>query len=191
MGKIADILKTMDYGPAPEASDAVRGWLDGHKAGFGHFIGGAFTPPGELFDVHDPSTGRDDSPASRKARPPTSTPPSPPRAPRSPAGRRCPATSGRGISTRSPGSCRSASASSACWRASTTASRSARRATSTSRWSPAISITTPAGRSLIASEFPQARAGRRLRADRALELPAADAGLEGRARRSPAATPWC
>jgi aldehyde dehydrogenase (NAD+) len=57
MGKISDILKSMDYGPSPEASDAVRGWLDGHKAGFGHFIGGAFTAPGDLFDVHDPSTG--------------------------------------------------------------------------------------------------------------------------------------
>src|SRR4051794_8822551 len=58
MGKIADILKTMDYGPAPEASDAVRAWLDGHKAGFGLFIGGAFTKPGALFDVDDPSTGK-------------------------------------------------------------------------------------------------------------------------------------
>ncbi len=57
MGKISDILRTMDYGPSPEASDAVRGWLDGHKAGFGCFIGGAFTAPGDLFDVHDPSTG--------------------------------------------------------------------------------------------------------------------------------------
>ncbi len=57
MGKITDILKTMDYGPAPEASDAVRAWLDGHKAGFGHFINGKFTAPGELFEVHDPSTG--------------------------------------------------------------------------------------------------------------------------------------
>src|SRR5450432_3000176 len=57
MGEIAEILKTMDYGPSPESADAVRGWLDRHKAGFGHFIGGAFTPPGELFDVHDPATG--------------------------------------------------------------------------------------------------------------------------------------
>jgi aldehyde dehydrogenase (NAD+) len=57
MGKIADILKTMDYGPAPEASDAVRAWLEAHKAGFGHFIAGAFTAPGELFDAHDPATG--------------------------------------------------------------------------------------------------------------------------------------
>ena len=57
MGKIADILKTMSYGPAPEASDAVRGWLASHEAGFGHFIAGAFTPAGETFDVNDPATG--------------------------------------------------------------------------------------------------------------------------------------
>src|ERR1700755_2545674 len=47
----------MEYGPAPEASDAVRGWLADHKDGFGCFIGGALTKPGALFDVFDPSTG--------------------------------------------------------------------------------------------------------------------------------------
>ncbi len=57
MGKIADILKSMEYGPSPEASDAVRAWLADHNNGFGHFIGGAFTAPGDLFDVHDPATG--------------------------------------------------------------------------------------------------------------------------------------
>ena len=29
MGKIADILKTMEYGPSPEAADAVRGVAQG------------------------------------------------------------------------------------------------------------------------------------------------------------------
>jgi aldehyde dehydrogenase (NAD+) len=57
MGKIADILKTMSYGPSPEASDAVRAWLAAHEAGFGLFIDGAFTAPGALFDVADPATG--------------------------------------------------------------------------------------------------------------------------------------
>ena len=57
MGKITDILRTMEYGPSPEASDAVRAWLGERGKGFGHFIGGAFTKPGALFDVHDPSTG--------------------------------------------------------------------------------------------------------------------------------------
>ena len=57
MGKIADILKTMPYGPAPEASDAVRAWLGERKDGFGLFIDGRFGEPHDLFDVGDPSTG--------------------------------------------------------------------------------------------------------------------------------------
>ncbi len=57
MGKITDILKTLDYGPSPEASDAVRGWLSARKDGFGPFIAGGFAAPGALFDVQDPSTG--------------------------------------------------------------------------------------------------------------------------------------
>jgi aldehyde dehydrogenase (NAD+) len=56
MGKITDILKTMEYGPSPEASDAVRAWLLVHDQGFGHFINGGFTKPGALFEVRDPST---------------------------------------------------------------------------------------------------------------------------------------
>ena len=56
MNKIRDILDTMDYGPAPEDSKDVRAWLASHEAGFGHFIGGAFTKPkGETFEVHNPA----------------------------------------------------------------------------------------------------------------------------------------
>ncbi len=55
MPKIKEILATMDYGPAPEASDHVRAWLDAHKAGFGHFIDGAFTTPSKSFEVRDPA----------------------------------------------------------------------------------------------------------------------------------------
>jgi aldehyde dehydrogenase (NAD+) len=57
MGVIEDILRTMDYGPAPEGSENVRAWLEDHKAGFGHFINGAFLKPGDLFDVFNPATG--------------------------------------------------------------------------------------------------------------------------------------
>ena len=57
MTLIKDILRTMEYGPAPESSDHVRAWLDEHKAGFGHFIAGRFTKPGALFDVFNPATG--------------------------------------------------------------------------------------------------------------------------------------
>ena len=57
MGVIKDILRTMDYGPSPEGSEHVRAWLEEHKGGFGHFINGAFTKPGEMFDVFNPATG--------------------------------------------------------------------------------------------------------------------------------------
>ena len=57
MGKIADLMQTLDYGPSPESDEAVRGWLASHAKGFGHFIDGAFTKPGALFDVLDPARG--------------------------------------------------------------------------------------------------------------------------------------
>src|SRR3984957_6027765 len=57
MGLIKDILRTMDYGPSPESSEHVGVWLDEHKAGFGHFINGVFTKPGDLFDVFNPANG--------------------------------------------------------------------------------------------------------------------------------------
>jgi len=57
MGKITDILRTMDYGPSPESDEHVRAWLAAHRDGFGHFIGGRFTKPGALFDVNNPATG--------------------------------------------------------------------------------------------------------------------------------------
>ena len=31
MSKILEIFKTMEYGPAPEAPDAVKAWLDEHN----------------------------------------------------------------------------------------------------------------------------------------------------------------
>jgi aldehyde dehydrogenase (NAD+) len=59
MAQIKDILETMDYGPAPEASDHVRAWLDKHADGFGHFIDGAFVRPANrnFFDVENPANG--------------------------------------------------------------------------------------------------------------------------------------
>ncbi len=51
------ILKHMDYGPAPEDSAIVQGWLDAHETGFGHYIDGVFTAPGTLFDVQNPASG--------------------------------------------------------------------------------------------------------------------------------------
>ncbi len=57
MGVIKDILRTMDYGPSPESSEHVGAWLEEHEAGFGHFINGVFTKPGDLFDVFNPARG--------------------------------------------------------------------------------------------------------------------------------------
>ncbi|MFN0191096.1 MAG: aldehyde dehydrogenase family protein [Aestuariivirga sp.] len=57
MPTVSDVLKDMDYGPAPEASNHVRDWLKVHEKGFGHFIGGAFVASkgGALFDVLNPA----------------------------------------------------------------------------------------------------------------------------------------
>ena len=57
MGVIKDILRTMDYGPSPESSEHVGVWLKEHESGFGHFINGVFTKPGDLFDVFNPARG--------------------------------------------------------------------------------------------------------------------------------------
>ncbi|MHB8778029.1 MAG: aldehyde dehydrogenase family protein [Anaerolineales bacterium] len=50
MSKILEIFKTMEYGPAPEAPDAVKAWLDKHRRKFGLFINNEWvTPKGVKF----------------------------------------------------------------------------------------------------------------------------------------------
>ncbi|NCU20744.1 aldehyde dehydrogenase family protein, partial [Candidatus Falkowbacteria bacterium] len=56
MPAVSDILDSLDYGPAPEGTVEVRGWLAA-RGRFGHFIGGAFTAPVGLFDTLNPATG--------------------------------------------------------------------------------------------------------------------------------------
>ena len=60
MSSVADYFSSMDYGPAPENDAGARAWLDEHRAGFGHFIGGAWREPagGERFDTREPGNGR-------------------------------------------------------------------------------------------------------------------------------------
>ena len=41
---IKDIMQTMDYGPAPEASTEARAWIAAHPV-TPHYIGGRFLPP--------------------------------------------------------------------------------------------------------------------------------------------------
>lgn len=58
MASVAEILETMDYGPAPESNSIVNDWLKAHQAGFGHFINGAFMPSkASRLDVYNPATG--------------------------------------------------------------------------------------------------------------------------------------
>ncbi|MGL4310360.1 MAG: aldehyde dehydrogenase family protein [Paracoccaceae bacterium] len=55
MPSVKEILTTMDYGPAPEATGEVLKWLKGKS--FGHYIGGAFVKPSASFAVENPATG--------------------------------------------------------------------------------------------------------------------------------------
>lgn len=56
MPSVAEIFKTMEYGPAPESDTEARAWLARHGGRFGHFVNGAFTKVGTTFEVIDPST---------------------------------------------------------------------------------------------------------------------------------------
>src|SRR5262249_13037428 len=58
MATVADIFATMEYGPAPESDTEVLAWLARRDRAFGHYIGGAFTEPGALFDVINPATNK-------------------------------------------------------------------------------------------------------------------------------------
>jgi aldehyde dehydrogenase (NAD+) len=58
MTSVREIYDTMEYGPAPESGKPAEEWLAAHGATFGHYIGGAWTKPGDTFDVDNPATGR-------------------------------------------------------------------------------------------------------------------------------------
>ncbi len=58
MASIPEIFASMAYGPAPESTRPAEEWLDRHGRRFGLFIGGAWTPPGDLFDTVNPGTGQ-------------------------------------------------------------------------------------------------------------------------------------
>src|SRR5687767_5915396 len=55
MTSVADIFKSMEYGPAPESDQQARQWLGKYERVFGHFIKGEWGEPGETFDVINPS----------------------------------------------------------------------------------------------------------------------------------------
>ena len=59
MSSVAQILKTMEYGPAPESDSAAQAWLDGHGRSFGLFIDGTWVKGGgKPFDSVNPATGK-------------------------------------------------------------------------------------------------------------------------------------
>src|SRR5687768_2855024 len=59
MTAVAEILRSMDYGVAPEGNEHVLAWLEKHAGRFGHFIAGRFAPPAEggYFGVVNPARG--------------------------------------------------------------------------------------------------------------------------------------
>jgi aldehyde dehydrogenase (NAD+) len=59
MSKILEIFNTMEYGPAPEAPDAVKAWLDEHGRKFGLFINNEWvTPKGaKFYPSYNPANG--------------------------------------------------------------------------------------------------------------------------------------
>jgi aldehyde dehydrogenase (NAD+) len=58
--RVAEILKTMEYGPAPESAAPAIAWLDAHARRFGMFIDGEWTMPDDdrLFDSVNPANGQ-------------------------------------------------------------------------------------------------------------------------------------
>ncbi len=58
MSRIAEILATMDYGPAPESDAQAQAWLDRHGRRFGHFIGGRWVKGSGHFVTLNPATGQ-------------------------------------------------------------------------------------------------------------------------------------
>jgi aldehyde dehydrogenase (NAD+) len=58
MATVAELFKTMEYGPAPESDKEALSWLGKHERVFGQYIDGAWTEPGNTFDVINPATNK-------------------------------------------------------------------------------------------------------------------------------------
>src|SRR6478735_763630 len=58
MATVAEIFETMEYGPAPESDKEALTWLGKHERVFGHYIDGAWTEPGSMFEVINPATAK-------------------------------------------------------------------------------------------------------------------------------------
>src|SRR6056297_533268 len=53
---VREIFENMDYGSAPEAAGDALAWLVDQGDRFGHFIDGAMTEPGTVFESRNPAT---------------------------------------------------------------------------------------------------------------------------------------
>ena len=60
MTRVAEIFRTLEYGPAPENAAPIDEWLDARHRTFGLFIGGQWVAPeaGETFETSNPATGQ-------------------------------------------------------------------------------------------------------------------------------------
>src|SRR5690606_12029195 len=60
MTSIPEIFRSMEYGPAPEASAPVLRWIEARGGAFDLFIGGKWVAPldGERFETLNPATAR-------------------------------------------------------------------------------------------------------------------------------------
>ena len=54
-----EILKTMDYGPAPESAAPAQAWLEQHGRRFGLFIDNQWSAPGHTFASINPADGQE------------------------------------------------------------------------------------------------------------------------------------
>ncbi|MBN8186851.1 aldehyde dehydrogenase family protein [Salipiger thiooxidans] len=54
---VKEIFETMEYGPAAESASEALAWLATQDTGFGQFIDGTFTAPGDTFESRNPATG--------------------------------------------------------------------------------------------------------------------------------------
>ncbi len=54
---VAEIMQSMDYGPAPEGTKEAEAWLERHGRRFGSFIDGNFGEPGATFASLNPANG--------------------------------------------------------------------------------------------------------------------------------------
>jgi aldehyde dehydrogenase (NAD+) len=58
MATVAEIFRTMEYGPAPESDKEALAWLTGHDSRFGHFVNGEWAKAKEHLEVINPATGK-------------------------------------------------------------------------------------------------------------------------------------